>query len=127
MFKSRQRLGDDPRDYDGLFTPLPDEYADVSGVRPDIPIPLHTKNISVRSQENNFEPWKIYPKPPPPHWHWKDKQVVSADGTDKTEDDEFRFEDCVIPGEHEGWSFGIDVKGVFQVYDETKGMLDSWI
>ncbi|KAF8885708.1 hypothetical protein CPB84DRAFT_1816803 [Gymnopilus junonius] len=113
MLKSRQRLGDDPRDYDGLFTALPDEHADVSGVRPDIHIPLHTENVSVRSQENSFEPWNIYPKPPPPHWHWKDKTLLSGD-------DEFRFEDCAIPGEHEGWSFGIDVKGVFQIYDETK-------
>ncbi|PPQ82299.1 hypothetical protein CVT26_013962 [Gymnopilus dilepis] len=121
MFKSRQRLGDDPRDYDGLFSPLPDEYADVSGVRPDMPIPWNMENATVRSQDDSFEPWNIYPKPPPPHWHWKDKTAVSADGTPKSGDDEFRFEDCVVPGEHEGWSFGIDVKGVFQVYDEAKG------
>jgi len=119
MLKSRQRLGDDPRDYDGDFQPLGDDYADVSGVRPDFP--LHGKHREPQSQQNTFSPWKIYPKPPPPHWHWKDKEVVSADGTTKPGDGEFKMEDCVIPGLHDGWSYAIDVKGVFQVYDETKG------
>jgi AMP deaminase len=116
MLMSRQRLGDDPRDYDGYFQPLGDDYADVSGVRPDFP-----PHRVAQTQQNKFEPWKIYPKPPPPHWHWKDKGVVSADGTTKAGEDEFTFEDCEIPGAHDGWSFAIDVKGVFQVYDDKKG------
>ncbi|KAF8955954.1 AMP deaminase [Flammula alnicola] len=119
MFKSRQRLGDDPRDYDGQFEPLGDDYADVSGVRPDVPI--HSINVGVKSQKNSLKAWNIYPNPPPPHWHWKDKEVISADGTKKAGDDEFNFEECVIPGAHDGWSYGVDVKGVFQVYDDTKG------
>ncbi|KAF9485750.1 AMP deaminase [Pholiota conissans] len=119
MFKSRQRLGDDPRDYDGLFEPLGDRYADVSGVRPDVPVSA-IKN-GVRSQANSFNKWDIYPKPPPPHWHWKDKEVISADGTTKPGDDEFMFENCEIPGPQEGWAFEIDMKGVYQVYDNTKG------
>ncbi|KJA23236.1 hypothetical protein HYPSUDRAFT_40051 [Hypholoma sublateritium FD-334 SS-4] len=119
MFKSRQRLGDDPRDYDSHFEPLGDRYADVSGVRPDVPVEA-IKN-GVKSQANSFQHWNIYPKPPPPHWHWKDKEVVSADGTKKSGDDEFEFERCEIPGPQEGWTYAIDTKGVYQVYDGTKG------
>lgn len=119
MIKSRQRLGDDPRDYDGKFKPLGDDYADVSGVRPDIPPPSGPSEI--QSQKNAFHPWSIYPRPPPPHWHWKDKGIVSADGTTRSGDDEFEYEKCEIPGEHLGWSYAIDVKGVFQVYDDSKG------
>lgn len=119
MFKSRQRLGDDPRDYDGHFKPLGDRYADVSGVRPDVPISA-IKN-GVKSQANSFKKWNIYPKQPPPHWHWKDKEVVSADGTKKAGDDEFVFENCEIPGPLEGWSYEIDMKGVYQVYEDTQG------
>lgn len=119
MLKSCQRLGDDPRDYDGHFQPLGDDCADVSGVRPDFP--HHAKHREPQSQQNTFTPWKIYPKPPPPHWHWKDKEVVSADGTSKPGDGEFKMEDCEIPGPYDGWSYAIDVKGVFQVYDDTKG------
>ncbi|KAF8170918.1 AMP deaminase, partial [Pholiota molesta] len=115
MFKSRQRLGDDPRDYDGHFEPLGDLYADVSGVRPDVPI-SDIKN-GVKSQANSFNTWNIYPKPPPPHWHWKDKEIVSADGTKKAGDDEFILENCEIPGPLEGWSYEIDMKGVYQVYE----------
>jgi hypothetical protein len=46
---------------------------------------------------------------------------VSADGTTQPGDGEFNIEDCVIPGPHDGWSYAIDFKGVFQVYDDTKG------
>ncbi|PPQ68832.1 hypothetical protein CVT25_008880 [Psilocybe cyanescens] len=117
MLKSRQRLGDDPRDYDGKFKPLGDDYADVSGVRPDVPTPGTSE---AKSQQNSFEKWDIYPKPPPPHWHWKDKEVISADGTRKSGDDEFAFEECDIPGEHIGWSYAIDMKGVFQEEDKKE-------
>ena len=104
MLKSGQRIGDDPRDHDGHFQPPSDEHADVSGIRPDVAIDA-TKS---QSQPNLFEAWNIYPKPPVPHWHLKDHE-------------KFNFDNCTIPGEHLGWSFGIDVKGVFQVYDDNKG------
>lgn len=118
MLKSGQRIGDDPRDYDGHFQSPSDEHADVSGVRPDVAI----DTAKSQSQANLFEPWNIYPKPPPPHWHWKDNEtVVSIDGTKSPIDGRFNFDNCTIPGEHPGWSFGIDVKGVFQVYDDNKG------
>lgn len=122
MLKSRQRIGDDPRDYDGDFQPPTDEHAGVCGIRPDVAIDA----AKSQSQENRFERWNIYPKPPPPHWHWKDSEtvVVSTDGTKRRPGhNEFNFDDCTIPTEHPGWSFAIDVKGVFQVYDDTEGTL----
>ena len=124
MIKSLQRLGDDPRDYDGHFKPLGDDYADVSGVRPDVPTPSSWDDVE--SQANAFKPWNIYPKPPPPHWHWKDKEVVSQDGT-KNDDDDFDFAKCEIPGAHEGWTYSIDMKGVFQVFNDTKGTVKPFL
>jgi AMP deaminase len=120
MFRSRQRLGDDPRDYDGHFRALGDDCADVCGVRPDFPV----KNIKtqVKSQENNFGKWNIYPKPPPPHWHWKDKEAVSADGSKPAGDEDFVFENCQVPGRQTGWSYAIDAKGVYQVYKGEEGV-----
>ncbi|TFK33050.1 AMP deaminase [Crucibulum laeve] len=116
MLKSCQRLGDDPRDHDGQFPGIDDEHAGVSCVKPSTD--WHT-NQPPREEENP-KPWKIYPKPPPPHWHWTDKeQVVSSDGH-HTDKDEFMFEDCEVPGSQDGWSFKIDDKGVFQVYEDKK-------
>ena len=61
MLKSRQRIGDDPRDYDGHFQAPSDEQAHVSVIRPDI------SNDAAKSRSesplNLFEPWNIYPKP----------------------------------------------------------------
>ena len=68
--------------------------------------------------ESRFKPWKIYPRPPPPFWHWKDAHTVGARGA--PEDEEFVFQSLEIPGEAEGEAAGlefeIDEKGVFQVY-----------
>ena len=114
MLRSRQRLGDNPRDHDGRFQGLDDNLADVSGVRPDGD---YTTNNPPPSP---FKPWKIYPKPPPPHWHWTDKEkAIHTDGAQKS-DEEFLFEDCDIPGAH-SYSFKIDDKGVFQVYEDVNG------
>ena len=99
MSKSLQRLGDNPRDHDGRSQP-----GDPSALA-----------------SSEFEPWKIYPPPPPPHWHWtdKDKVMSSADGV-KRGRSEFRFEECHIPGPH-SWTFELDDKGVYQVYDDIPG------
>ncbi|EEB97082.1 hypothetical protein MPER_03671, partial [Moniliophthora perniciosa FA553] len=111
MAKSRQKLGDNPKDYDGHFSGLDQERADVNGVRADADF---SKN-SPPPQPN--QPWKIYPKPPPPHWHWTNTQeVVSAHIHTP---DEFNFEDCEIPGE-DSLEFGIDEKGVYQVYENAE-------
>ncbi|KAF4577277.1 AMP deaminase [Pleurotus pulmonarius] len=112
MIKSRQRLGDNPKDYDGHFRGFADDQADVSGPRPGIAI------RDIHPAEAPFERWKIYPAPPPPHWHWTDKEtVVSSNGVYTTRD-EFVLADCHIPDKH-AWSFEMDEKGVFQVYDDA--------
>lgn len=115
MVKSRQRLGDNPRDHDGRFPGLDDKIADVHGARPDADF---RKNDPPPSP---FDAWKIYPSPPPPHWHWTDKEkVVSGERNSARGSDEFVFEDCSIPGLHP-WHFEIDDKGVFQVYEKSEG------
>lgn len=115
MLVSGQRLGFNPKDHDQTFFGLPDEVSDVSGVRPDADIGSINAPTSA-----TFSPWRIYPKPPPPHWHWKDKNLVSHD---PSEDEEFIYEECEVPGS-DNWDFEIDERGVFQVYQDTKGELE---
>ncbi|KAG7088064.1 hypothetical protein E1B28_012096 [Marasmius oreades] len=110
--KSKQRLGDNPKDNDGHFPGLGEDIADVNGVRPDADF---SKNSPPTLSEKH---WKIYPKPPPPHWHWTDKQpIVGQDGAYTP--GEFEFEQCEIPGQ-DSYEFGIDDTGVYQVYEDTK-------
>lgn len=107
--KSLQRLGDNPRDHDGVFHGVAESLADVSGVKPDVD---HSLAASLSSPH---EPWVIYPSPPPPHWRFTAvKTVISADGR-VTPDGQFNFSQCQIPGNHD-WEFEIDDKGVYQVY-----------
>lgn len=111
MVKSRQRIGDNPKDHDGHFPGLDDHIADVSGARPDADF------RSNRPAPSQFEPWKIYPEPPPPHWHWTDKEkVVSSEEPSSRPTGDFVYEECHIPGAHP-WTFEVDDKGVFQIYD----------
>lgn len=117
MFKSKQRLGDNPKDFDEHFQGLDDEHADVSGVRPDTD---YSKN---HPSKPPVEPWTIYPRPRPPHWRTDAETVTSSDGHGTAEQNEFRFEECDIPGPHR-WRFEIDDKGVYQVYDSTQGTSD---
>ena len=114
MRKSKQRIGDNPKDFGGNFQGLSEDLADVSGVRPDADFTEHTPPA------HTFEPWKIYPKPPPPHWHLTDKEAVSSDRSHVKGDEEFRFEECDIPGPH-AWTFKLDEKGVYQVYNDSQG------
>ncbi|KAG2155810.1 AMP deaminase, partial [Suillus bovinus] len=107
--KSLQRLGDNPRDHDGVFHGVAEGLADVSGIKPDV------KQSLAASADSPHEPWVIYPKPPPPHWQFTAKEtVISADGR-ITPDNQFNLSHCQIPGNHE-WEFEIDDKGVYQVY-----------
>jgi AMP deaminase len=116
IVKSLQRLGDNPRDYDGHFAGLDDGMAEVSTVRPD------SNFRSNQPPPSPFEPWKIYPSPPPPQWHRTDtEKVVPADGSNPYRaTSEFVYEDCPIPGPH-SWGFAIDEQGVFQVYEDVQG------
>lgn len=115
MTVSGQMLGFNPKDHDGHFTGLDPHVADVTGVRPDVDF------ATAVEQTSPFNPWKIYPKPPPPHWHWADKGAVPHKPTDP-EDEEFIFENCEIPGP-DTWGFEIDERGVFQVYSAVEGEL----
>ncbi|GBE85197.1 AMP deaminase [Sparassis latifolia] len=110
MLRSGQLLGYNPRDHDGVFSGLPEEIATVAGVRPD------ADHTAYPMPESLFKPWKIYPRPPPPHWHWADKETLVSHHSD-TPEEEFVFEDCEIPGpDPDGWHFALDEKGVYQVY-----------
>lgn len=113
MLKSRQRLGDDPRDYDGVFPGVDSTYAGVSGFKSDMEL---SPNLTPSVQP--FKPWKIYPKPPRPTWHPHSKAAL--DHSEDEPGDGFLFEDCEIPGV-QSWSFRLDEKGVYQVYEVLEG------
>ncbi|GJE88462.1 AMP deaminase [Phanerochaete sordida] len=114
MTVSGQMLGFNPKDHDGHFAGLDSRVVDVSGVRPDVDIP------STEPPPSPFKPWRIYPRPPPPHWHWADHVGVVHHKPDEVEDEQFAFESCEIPGPDEkGWDFEIDERGVYQVYDSA--------
>lgn len=110
IFKSLQRLGDDPRHHDDHFHGITEGYADVAGVKPD------ANFASARAEYSTCQPWKIYPKPPPPHWRFNSKKqaAATADGLDNLEE-EFEFDKCDIPSPHD-WTFELDDKGVYQIY-----------
>ncbi|KAI0269947.1 AMP deaminase [Gloeopeniophorella convolvens] len=110
---SNQRLGDNPRDHDDAFHGLPEGAADARGVRPECV-------SSYQPGEEQFKPWRIYPRPPPPHWHWTaGQELVSTGGEKVLGHEKFDYSKCEIPEEHE-WEFEIDDKGVFQVYRDAK-------
>ena len=130
MASSLQRLGDNPRDHDGVFKGFAEDLGGVSGVRPDVYATLR-KNHGQSGQHpplqpasRQFTPWEIYPKPPPPHWHWTAKahqgESVPIDDqpqlvSDQGEGDGFEFSHFKIPGVHD-WHYHLDHKGVFQIY-----------
>lgn len=115
MAASSQRLGDDPRDHDGVFYGTAEGISDVMGVRPEV-------TGSYEPVKGQFKPWRIYPPPPPPHWHWTADQAVSSGKADHS--DVFDFTQFEIPGAHE-WEYEIDDKGIYQVYHDTAGMFFS--
>lgn len=113
---SGQKLGFNPKDHDGVFPGLKEDMADVSGIRPDADV------TAASDESSSFTPWRIYPKPPSPHWHFQESDDA-PNFLHTPGDEEFVFENCEIPGPHD-WDFEIDEKGVYQVYsnpqDENK-------
>lgn len=111
MRLSRQRLGDNPRDHDDTFTGLDEDILDVGGVRAD------ADYASKAKPERQFPAWKIYPEPPPPHWHFKDDAAVALQEASITTSakEAFDYSTCEIPGEDDR-VFEIDERGVYQVY-----------
>jgi AMP deaminase len=116
MTVSNQRLGDNPRDHDGVFHGITEGFSDVMGVRPEA-------TGSYEPTEEQFKPWRIYPRPPPPHWHWTADQAAVSSGKTSSSD-AVDFNRFGIPGAHE-WEFEIDDKGIYQVYDNLTGMYFS--
>ncbi|KAI9443520.1 AMP deaminase [Lactarius indigo] len=110
MTASNQRLGDNPRDHDGVFHGIPEGVSDVMGVRPE------AANAYVPAEEQ-FRPWRIYPRPPAPHWQWTAEKEAISSGTAPPRD-VFDLSRIEIPGPHE-WEFEIDDKGVYQVYNDA--------
>ncbi|KAG9315878.1 AMP deaminase [Chiua virens] len=108
--KSLQRLGDNPRDHDDHFNGIAEGFACVSGVKPDVEF------TEAKLPHSPYEAWKIYPRPPPPHWHFPAEHDVPAPDRHATpEEEDFDFSTCQIPESH-SWEFKIDEKGVYQVY-----------
>jgi hypothetical protein len=115
---SLQRIGDNPRDHDGVFHGFANPSdAGVTGARSD----LETEPIAM-AESSEFKKWRIYPRPPPPHWHWTDTHHAEHHEPGEVGEEEFDFDACNIPGEHE-WSFKIDDHGVYQVYEDKAGEL----
>ncbi len=134
MNRSLQRLGDNPRDHDGEFDGINDSIKDVPGIRADAPRPSYP--YAVPAAENHvkggYGPWKIYPAPPPPHWHWVPPNEVNAGPAEAhpnpstarrhvSGNENFDFSQCEIPTvatrEMANWDFAMDDKGVYQVYE----------
>ncbi|GAA5946034.1 hypothetical protein JCM10213_005459 [Rhodosporidiobolus nylandii] len=115
MTLSRQRLEDNPANYDGAFSPSTSpSYASTSSRLP-VNLPEH------------FERWQVYPPPPDPHW--KERDPFSPESAETTEEiaakeakrRKFVRDEVDIPErEKEGRrrKFALDANGVYQVYDE---------
>lgn len=117
MSLSRQRLGDNPRDYDGVFHGVDEDQHGVAAVPPD------SSQDNLQQSATKFKPWVIYPAPPPRHWK-KDKEgkTVEINSTVKfTVGDDFDFKKCEIPGE-DSRVFELDKSGVYQVFADLSGM-----
>ncbi|KAG8929350.1 AMP deaminase [Tulasnella sp. 417] len=118
MRASLQRLGDNPRDYDGAFKGFAsaneDKIFGVAGVRPDV-----DPNDLKPAEESPFEPWEVYPPPPPPHWHWRPDNYPTQGITPQPlrHGDEFDPNHLKIPGP-DSWDYKMDDMGVLQVYED---------
>ena len=115
MRLSRQRLEDNPANYDGQFAP--------------------SSSPTSPAESTTFKPWKIYPAPPSPHWKERDPYTEATETTEEIAEREakrreFRFEEVDIPGlEVVGTKkrFELDGNGVFQVYaDGELCVLREW-
>jgi hypothetical protein len=115
---SLQRLGDNPQDFDDEdLPPHPESGPYYEATAGDA--------IPPSEEPRKFAKWRIYPRPPPPRWHWTDtSQGQVPEHHDKErivqEMEEFEFEKCEIPGAcDKGWTFKMDDKGVYQIYTKT--------
>lgn len=119
MKKSKQRLGDNPKDYDGTFPGVDEERAGVCGVKPD------SNFAANQPPPQPSDKWTVYPPPPPPHWHWTDQQQTMSAGGPRSPIDEFNFEQCHIPTS-DSKEYSIDDTGVFQIYENAQKSCTSF-
>ncbi|BGP55329.1 AMP deaminase [Rhodotorula sphaerocarpa] len=122
MTLSRQRLEDNPANYDGTFTAASSpSYASTSA------------RLSNRLP-SGFKKWDIYPPPPLPHWKERDPHAEPPLETPQeladmeAERNRFVLADVEIPGkEPEGRRrrFALDSNGVYQVYSEGKSAIHT--
>lgn len=113
MALSRQRLEDNPANYDGSFDPVSSpSYASTSQL---LPVNLPP----------GFDHWKIYPPPPEPHWKERDPfgegpgETTEQIAAREAERRKFVWEQCEIPvkeQEDQRRRFALDANGVYQVY-----------
>ena len=106
MRLSRQRLGDNPANYDGVYAPTP--------------------STSTTTPPPQFEPWKIYPPPPSPHWKERDPYAEATETTEEIAERESRrrkfvWSEVTIPGKEsvKEKGFMMDGNGVYQVFDQS--------
>lgn len=139
---SCQRLEDNPQNYDGQFAPRKDSTGASSAYQPATPSvmtpaagtpakqPTGSSSKHLRASANGhgdqvsdqfpiFDPWKIYPPPPKPHWEQREPLTNQAHSAKPYIQSEFHFEDVEIPGEHD-FVFELDSMGVFQVYESAE-------
>lgn len=117
MKLSRQRLEDNPANYDGQYSGTP---------RCASNLPLPSDDVAPLRASPQFSPWEIYPPPPSPHWKERDPYSEATETTQEIEEREakrreFSWEKVRIPGkEVEGKrkKYELDGNGVYQVYDE---------
>jgi len=115
MTLSRQRLEDNPVNYDGSFDPASSpSYASTSSL---LPVNLPP----------GFNHWKIYPPPPEPHWKELDPHGdAPVETTDEIAEREaerrkFVWGVCEIPKQEpveRRKRFALDSNGVYQVYSD---------
>ncbi|GAA5855162.1 hypothetical protein JCM5353_005899 [Sporobolomyces roseus] len=122
MALSRQRLEDNPANYDGRFDPATSpSYATTSSI---LPANLPT----------DFKQWDIYPPPPAPHWkEMQDAEhdpfaIDSMDTTEQIAEKEamrrkFDWKKALakVPGKEGSGKrkrFALDSNGVYQVYSD---------
>ncbi|KAG9103630.1 AMP deaminase [Ceratobasidium sp. 370] len=115
MAVSLQRLGDNPTDYDGVFTGPPP--ANSTGH----PLDPHTTPRVTTTDCPKLQPWKIYPPPPSPHWKFKAPNARTPEASRQEDGDiPFEFSECEIPAAGP-WEWEMDERGVFQVYEDVTG------
>lgn len=108
---SRQRLEDNPRDYDGEFDPEPDSTT-ASFER--AAVPGKTRAQTSGAKRMKFSKWQINPPPPAPHWKAEQEAKPNVERVERPQD-ELLESAWDLPGRHR-YDFSIDKHGVYQVY-----------